>query len=235
MTQVVLNEDNVNAVMVASPTETHEYYVRKSLSTGLGVFCEKPIAGDIKSVTACYEEAERVQKPLFCAFQRRFDPAMSNVYQSVKEGKLGKLYKVKTCSRDGRFPSISYLKISSGIYHDSAIHDIDMICWIVGEEPVGVMALGSAFHSEVEAIGDFDTIAVNLKFPSGVLGYIDLSRHSTFGYDQRLEVSIHSLRSAALPFCLLYLFCSFFLPTKLFARGGGGEPDLDLLPLIIIL
>ena len=115
---------------------------------------------------------------------------MSNVYRSVREGKLGKLYKVKTCSRDGGLPSISYLKISSGIYHDSAIHDIDMICWIVGEEPVGVMALGSAFHSEVEAIGDFDTIAVNLKFPSGVLGYIDLCRYSGFGYDQRLEVSL---------------------------------------------
>ena len=190
--QVVLNDQDVDAVLVTSPTETHEHYTCKSLSAGLGVFCEKPVAADLKSVTACYEEAERVQKPLFCAFNRRFDPAMSNVYHNVKEGKLGKLYKVKTCSRDGRFPSLSYLKISSGIYHDSAIHDIDMICWIVGEEPVGVMALGSAFHSKVEAIGDFDTIAINLKFPSGVLGYVDLSRHSSFGYDQRLEVSLNN-------------------------------------------
>ena len=178
--------------MVTSPTETHEHYVRKSLSAGLGVFCEKPIATDLKSVAACYDEAEKAQKPLLCAFNRRFDPAMSNVYRSIKEGKLGKLYKVKTCSRDGQFPSISYLKISSGIYHDSAIHDIDMICWIVGEAPVGVMAVGSAFHSGVEAIGDCDMVAVNLKFPSGVLGYIDLSRHSSFGYDQRLEVSLNS-------------------------------------------
>ena len=202
--------------MVTAPTETHEHYVRKSLSAGLGVFCEKPIAADLKSVAACYEEAERVRKPLFCAFNRRFDPAMSTVYHNVKEGKLGKLYKVKTCSRDGCFPSLSYLKISSGIYHDSAIHDIDMICWIVGEEPVGVMAIGSAFHSEVEAIGDFDMTAVNLKFPSGILGYIDLSRHSSFGYDQRLEVSPNSYSHVPTPGIL-----TFF--NRYFSAGTGRE------------
>jgi myo-inositol 2-dehydrogenase/D-chiro-inositol 1-dehydrogenase len=201
-----LNDKDVDAVMVTSPTETHEHYVRKSLSAGLGVFCEKPIAANLESVAACYEEAERVQKPLLCAFNRRFDPAMSNVYRNIKEGKLGRLYKVKTCSRDGEFPSISYLKISSGIYHDSAIHDIDMICWIVGEAPVGVMAVGSAFHSEVEAIGDCDMVAVNLKFPSGVLGYIDLSRHSNFGYDQRLEVSSNSLLNMKYP---IIINCGF--------------------------
>lgn len=40
---------------------------------------------------------------------------------------------------------------------------------------------------EIKAIGDFDTVAVALHFPSGTLGMIDLSRNSTFGYDQRLE------------------------------------------------
>ena len=75
------------------------------------------------------------------------------------------------------------------MYHDCAIHDIDIICWIVGEEPIGVMAMGSTFDSEIKTLGDVDTIAIILKFPSGVLGSIDLSRHSSYGYDQRLEVS----------------------------------------------
>ena len=179
----------MDAVLVTTPTESHEHYVRKSLRAGRAVFCEKPVAGDIKLVAACYEEADRVQKPLFCAFNRRFDPGMSAVYGQVKEGKIGKVYHIRTCSRDSCFPSISYLKISNGIYHDSAVHDIDMICWIVGEEPVGVMALGSAFNSEVKEIGDVDTTAISLKFPSGTIGSIDLSRYSRYGYDQRLEVS----------------------------------------------
>lgn len=41
---------------------------------------------------------------------------------------------------------------------------------------------------EIKTIDDFDTVAVTLHFPSGTLGMIDLSRNSSFGYDQRLEV-----------------------------------------------
>ena len=69
------------------------------------------------------------------------------------------------------------------------VHDIDMVCWIVGEAPCSVFAQGSAFHPEINAMGDVDTVAIILKFPSGVIATIDLSRHSQYGYDQRLEVS----------------------------------------------
>ena len=189
--QVVLSDSEVDAVLIATPTETHEHYVLTSLRAGRAVFCEKPVAADMSSVAACYEEAERLNKPLFCAFNRRFDPGMSAIHRQVKEGKIGKVYQVKTCSRDSPLPPISFLKISDGMYHDCAVHDIDMICWIVGEVPVGVMAQGTTFNSEIRALNDVDTIAIILKFPSGVLGSIDLSRHSSYGYDQRLEVSVH--------------------------------------------
>ena len=178
----------MDAVLIATPTETHEHYVLTSLRAGRAVFCEKPLAADMDSVAACYDEAKRLKKPLFCAFNRRFDPGMSAVHRQVKEGKIGKIYQIKTCSRDSPLPPISFLKISSGMYHDCAVHDIDMMCWIVGEVPVGVMAQGSTFNSEIKALDDVDTIAIILRFPSGVLGSIDLSRHSSYGYDQRLEV-----------------------------------------------
>ncbi|XP_011697169.1 PREDICTED: uncharacterized protein LOC105455498 [Wasmannia auropunctata] len=51
-----------------------------------------------------------------------------------------------------------------------------------------VSVLADANIPDIKAIGDFDTVAVTLHFPSGTLGMIDLSRNSTFGYDQRLEV-----------------------------------------------
>lgn len=191
---MVLGDSEVDAVLIATPTDTHEQYVIKSLRAGKAVFCEKPIAADIRSVAACYEEAEKQNRPLLCAFNRRFDPGMSSVCRQVREGKVGTIYQIKTCSRDSPLPPISFLKLSNGMYHDCAVHDIDMICWIAGEEPVGVMAMGSTFNREIEAIGDVDTIAIILKFPSGILGSIDLSRHSSYGYDQRLEVRhIHNI------------------------------------------
>ncbi len=174
---------------MATPTDSHEYFVRRGLEAGRGVFCEKPIAGNIGDIGLCYDIAEKYGLPLYCAFNRRFDAGMRSVYDHVRAGKIGRVYQIKTCSRDSPLPSLAYLKISHGMFHDCAVHDIDMVCWVVGEEPVRVVAEGSTFNEGIRSLGDVDTIAIILKFPSGVLATIELSRHSTYGYDQRLEVS----------------------------------------------
>ena len=195
--QVVLKDPEIEAVVVTTPTDTHEYYTRRALEAGRGVFCEKPIAANLKDVNTCYDIAEKNGRPLYCAFNRRFDKGMRNVYDQVREGKIGKLYQIKTSSRDSPLPSMAYLKISNGMFHDCAVHDIDMVCWVVGEAPVRVIAEASAFKEEIKSIGDVDTIAIILKFPSGVIATIDLNRHSCYGYDQRLEVSWNNCRDAS--------------------------------------
>ena len=184
----MVKDPNVDAVIVTTPTHQHEHYVRTALTAGKAVFCEKPIATSQQAIVECYDMAEKAKKPLFCAFNRRYDPAMSALRRKVKEDKIGKLYQVRTTSRDSPLPSVVYLKISQGIFHDCAVHDIDMVCWIVGEEPCGVFAQGSAFDPDIKALGDVDTVAIVLKFPSDVIATIELNRHSQYGYDQRLEV-----------------------------------------------
>nr|CAD7404955.1 unnamed protein product [Timema cristinae] len=184
----VFNDPKVDAVVVASPTYTHEDIVRKSLEKGKAVFCEKPVAGDIASTKRCYEKAKQVGQPLFTAFNRRFDPAYSQLRDRVRKGEVGHVHTIKVCSRDSPLPTLNYLKISGGIYHDCAVHDIDMICWILGEYPTQVAVIAHAHTPEIAAIKDHDTVAIVLKFPSGTTGMIDLSRNSCYGYDMRLEV-----------------------------------------------
>ncbi len=180
----------MEAIVVATPTDSHEHYVRCGLAAGRAVFCEKPIAGNPADIELCYDLAEKNGRPLYCAFNRRFDAGMKSVYNQVRAGKIGRVYQIKTCSRDSPLPSLAYLKISNGMFHDCAVHDIDMVCWVVGEMPVKVVAEGSAFDEGIRSLGDVDTIAIILKFPSGVIASIELSRHSTYGYDQRLEVQL---------------------------------------------
>jgi hypothetical protein len=88
-----------------------------------------------------------------------------------------------------------------GIFHDCAVHDIDTMCWVLGEYPHRVTAHVYAHTPEIAAIGDYDTVGVILSFPSGTIGMIDLSRNSTYGYDQRLEVGplCTSIQSSSLP------------------------------------
>lgn len=120
---------------MASPTYTHENIVIKALEAKKAVFCEKPIAKNRSDTAKCYEIAKKVGKPLFCAFNRRFDPSYSNVRDRVRKGEVGHVHMIKTVSRDSPLPTIEYLKMSGGIFSDCICHDIDIITWVLGEYP----------------------------------------------------------------------------------------------------
>merc|ERR1712111_209219 len=68
------------------------------------------------------------------------------------------------------------LKISGGIFHDCAVHDIDLITWILGEYPTEVFSAANSVIPEIGAINDWYNVAIVMKFSSGTLAQIDLSR-----------------------------------------------------------
>lgn len=125
-------------MVVCSPTFTHEEIVIKALDHKKAVFCEKPIAEDPKGTAKCYECAVSNGKPLLVAFNRRFDPSYENVRQRVRNGEVGHVHTIRLTARDSPLPTIEYLKISGGIFHDCMVHDIDLMTYVLGEYPTKV-------------------------------------------------------------------------------------------------
>jgi myo-inositol 2-dehydrogenase/D-chiro-inositol 1-dehydrogenase len=101
---------------------------------------------------------------------------------------VGRVHLLKTTARDWPPPTAEFLKISGGICHDCGSHDLDMSRWIVGEDPCEVYCMASAWRQDVKDLNDWDTVVMLLKYPSGAMCTIDLSRSAVYGYDQRLEV-----------------------------------------------
>jgi len=60
-------------------------------------------------------------------------------------------------------------------------HDFDLCRWLAGEDPVEVHSYASAFNKDIKAMNDWDTVVVHMKFPSGKLAMVDLSRKATYG------------------------------------------------------
>ena len=79
--------------------------------------------------------------------------------------------------------------MTGGIFHDCAVHDIDVVCWILGEFPDVVYTQAHAFHKNVAELGDVDQVNITMKFASGIIATIDLNREASYGYDQRIEVN----------------------------------------------
>jgi len=184
----MLKDPSVQGVVICTPTAEHPQVILSCLGSGKAVMCEKPIAMNLKDIDECYNESNRLKVPLLCGYQRRHDASFSKTKESIKEGVIGKLHMVRTSSRDHPVPTLNYLKISGKIFHDCCSHDLDIMRYMTGEDPVEVFAMGHAFNPNLKELEDWDTVNISLKFPSGVVGNIDASRFAAYGYDQRIEV-----------------------------------------------
>jgi myo-inositol 2-dehydrogenase/D-chiro-inositol 1-dehydrogenase len=184
----IVADRELEAVLIATPTNTHEHYARTALENGKHVLCEKPLAQSLESVDKLVKLARNKNLKLICAFQRRYDPSFMQVAEQIKRGDIGDLRIIKTCCRDSPLPPIEYIKISGGIYHDCFVHDLDVIVWYSNELPIEVHAYGHAFRDDYRQLNDFDTTVVCMKFKSGLISVTDLSRVGPSGYEQRIEV-----------------------------------------------
>jgi len=183
----ILGDDRVDGIVISSSTSEHEVQIKAALEAGKFVFSEKPITAELSSTQQCYELAERKQKPLICAFHRRFDPSFYSVRQDVQAQTQGRLRLLRVSSHDLSEPPISYVKTSGGIFKDSTIHDLDMALWMTGSPAKKVYVTGNAFNPEIGAVGDLDLVVVNIEHQNGAISVIDNGRKCAHGYDQRLE------------------------------------------------
>jgi myo-inositol 2-dehydrogenase / D-chiro-inositol 1-dehydrogenase len=180
---------NVDAVLIASSTNTHAELLHGSMQAGKPIYCEKPIDLDLDRVKAVVQQAQNINLPILIGFSRRFDPNHLGLRESLQCGDLGKLEMMHITARDPKPPPLSYLKSSGGQYRDQTIHFFDMLRWLAGEDPVEVYATGAALvDPAIGEAGDVDTSMLVLKFTSGALCHINCSRRTGYGYDERVEL-----------------------------------------------
>ena len=182
-------DPKVNAVLIASSTDTHARLAIAAAQAGKAIFCEKPIDLSLKKVDACLAEVEKAGVPMFVGFNRRFDPSFAALKRRLDAGEVGAVEQVVITSRDPSPPPLAYLKVSGGQFRDMTIHDFDMARHLLGEEPVEVFAWGEALvDRNIGRAGDIDSAMLILRTASDKMCHINNSRRAVYGYDQRIEV-----------------------------------------------
>ena len=188
-TDAIIASDDIDAVVVGTPTDTHFDIIKAAAAAGKAIFCEKPVDMSAGNIRTLIDHVEDAGVAFFTAFNRRFDPNFANVQKRIVAGEIGSVEIVTILSRDPSPPPISYITSSGGIFRDMMIHDFDMARFLLGEDPVSVFAVGSALvDPDIGKAGDVDTAAVTLTTASGKICQISNSRRATYGYDQRIEV-----------------------------------------------
>lgn len=185
----ILNHEEIEAVIICSPTDTHADLVEACAKKGKHIFCEKPLDLSLERISAAIKLVEEHGVKLMMGFNRRFDANFLKIRELVLNGSVGEPQIVKITSRDPGPPPLTYLRESGGMFLDMSIHDFDMARYIMGKEVTGVFAHAAVFCGEdIEAAGDIDTAIITLTFEDQSMAVIDNSRKAVYGYDQRLEV-----------------------------------------------
>ena len=187
--ETILADASIDAVLIASSTNTHSDLIEAATRAGKAVLCEKPVDLSLARAQACLKAAGATGRPVMIGFNRRFDPNFAALKAAADRGEIGKPELLSITSFDPAPPPVSYVKVSGGLFRDMMIHDFDMALWIMGATPDKVMAVGSSIvDPEIGAAGDVDTAVVTLHFADGRIAVIKNSRRAVYGYDQRVEL-----------------------------------------------
>lgn len=182
--------DDIQAIVIASPTSTHKDIVISSAEKGLMIFCEKPLSISLEEAVEMKKAVEKNGVFFHMGFMRRFDSGYAAAKQRILNGEIGDPIIFKATSRDPQRPSLEFAdpKKSGGLFLDMGIHDFDLARWFMGDV-AEVYSIGNLLkYPEMESINEIDNAMSNLVFNTGTLGSVDLSRSGIYGYDIRTEI-----------------------------------------------
>jgi len=188
-TDAILADRSIDAVLIATSTDTHSDLIERATAAGKAVLCEKPVDLSLERALKCQMAVAAHGRPVMIGFNRRFDPNFSALKIALDKGEIGKAELLSITSFDPAPPPVAYIKVSGGLFRDMMIHDFDMANFIMGTAPITVSAVGTSIvDPAIGAAGDVDTAVVTLTYADGRIAVIKNSRRAVYGYDQRVEL-----------------------------------------------
>ncbi len=188
-----MNDPDIDAVVVVTPTVYHREIVLAAAAAGKHVLCEKPMAMGADECRVMDEACAAAKVKLQIGFMRRFDRNFRQAKAAVDEGRIGDVVLVKSLTRGPSVPQAWMYDIakSNGPLAEVNSHDIDTLRWFAGSDIAEVYAIAGNYRCPEarERYPDFyDNVVMNMRFANGMQGCIDGAVSVGYGYDARLEV-----------------------------------------------
>jgi len=188
-----LGDADVDAVVVATPTQFHREIVVAAAEAGKHILCEKPMAMNAEECDEMIAAGRRAGVKLQIGFMRRYDASFVAAKGRIDAGDIGKVVLVKSLTHGPTTPKPWMYDISksNGPLAEVNSHDIDTLRWFTGSEFEEVFAIGGNYRSPDarEQYPDFyDNVILNARFQNGMQGSISGAQGVQYGYDSRCEI-----------------------------------------------
>lgn len=189
--EALLASEQLDAVCISSSTSAHAANVEQCAAAGLQIFCEKPLALTLADCDRAIAAVQQAGVKLMMGHVRQFDSGHVEAKRAIEAGAIGQPLVFRSISGDTDPPPASFADpaVSGGLILDAMYHDIYLSRWLLDDEVVRAYAEGGALVDEgVRSVGDVDNAVVSLRFDTGPMGSLFVSRTTRYGHDLRVEV-----------------------------------------------
>ena len=181
----LIGDDQVQAVLIASPGFTHEEFTLACLAADKPVLCEKPLAPTIDACLRVLEaEAAKPRRLVQVGFMRRYDDGFRALKDGLDGGRVGQALLLHCRHRN---PDVPPGFTTDMMITDSVVHDIDVTRWLLGQE-IAAATVYKARPSSLAPEGLGDPQMVLLETAGGVLVDVESFVTCQYGYDIRYEL-----------------------------------------------
>jgi predicted dehydrogenase len=164
--EAVLEDEAVQAVILATPAPSHADMAMQALEAGKHVFVEKPLALSSADARAVVDAAARAGRILMVGHLLEYHPAVNYIKRMIDSGELGDIYYLYS-----QRLNLGKVRTDENALWSLAPHDISVALYLLGEEPESVEASGQAFLQP----GVEDVTFATLRFASGRVAHIHVS------------------------------------------------------------
>jgi len=156
----------LDAIAVATPPVTHFRIARDCLQRDLHVLVEKPLTLNSRDAEELIEVAETRGLTLMVGHTFEYNPAVRALREIIESGELGQVYYV-----DAVRVNLGLFQRDLNVLWDLAPHDVSILLYLLGRDPIFVSAQGAAYIFE----GKHDIAYLHLEFPDNILAHIRMS------------------------------------------------------------
>jgi myo-inositol 2-dehydrogenase / D-chiro-inositol 1-dehydrogenase len=179
-----LEQDDLDAVLIATPGQFHEPVLLPAIEAGVSIFCEKPLTPDSDSALRILEAEQKLDRPhIQVGFMRRFDAEYVALRQLIASGDAGPLLLMHCAHRN---PAAPPGFTDAMLITDSVVHELDVVPWLAGDRIVAV-EVRKGRRNELAPAGLHDPQLVLIELASGVIATVEIHVSAQFGYQVTTE------------------------------------------------
>ena len=181
----LLKKKDVKLFVIASPTTTHDFYIKKLIKFRKMIYCEKPIIENNKNLEKIVHLIKK-NKIKFCVgLNRRFSKEYVSLKKNIKKRKINFIHIISRSAKHNINLSIR----NGGLFFDKGFHFFDLACWLGNSKPKKIFVIAKSISTEdFLQKGDFSDAVINLKLKNGIYVEMVFSRKCNLGNKEKIMV-----------------------------------------------